>query len=220
MIGIPSLGSQSKNFYELTLTHLYQNKHGLSSDCPLFFLDVDFDKINAHLPDHFEALLPLLLNMINALVAKNVDTILIPNITLHASIEKLDLRPENKKRIINPIFSGIEALQTDGIREITLIGTRHTMGSKLIAQFFENEDIKVNSPDAEDITLIDKLRLTVFESGYSEILESDMHAIIKRYEHVVVACTELSILNSDNKNIHNKCYDLARIQMAKAISTY
>lgn len=212
-IGLPCLGTKAKQFYELRLNYLYQEKYGADAQCPLEFINIDFDKINALLPDQYDALLPLLKELIEVLENTNINIILIPNITLHTVLDKLEISLETKSRIVDPIVTGIQALNAENITQITLAGTRYTMQTEQIAQYFEQTNIKVLRPDENDIKQIDKIRLEVFKSGYANILKAEMLEVFKRYSNVVIACTELSILNSEN----DYC-DLARLQIEKAIS--
>jgi len=78
----------------------------------------------------------------------------------------------------------------------------------------------------EDIEALDKIRIEVFREGFSKPTSEEMFDIFSRYSNVVIACTELSILNigtetdndSDSDDNSNNVIDLARLQIAKAIA--
>ena len=66
---------------------------------------------------------------------------------------------------------------------------------------------------AEHIKALDKIRISVYEAGFSEILLNKMQDILKAYANVVLACTELSVLNREDNY-----YDLTKIQIEQAIA--
>lgn len=195
-------------FYEQTLADLYQRKHASSLQDSLLFIDTDFNSINKHLPDQFEALFPLLLTLFSDFNRDDIDSILIPNITLHSAIDKLELSPVIKAKINHPILIGIQSLKSRNITEITLAGTRHTMQSEQLSSYFETAGINVHRILATDITSLDKIRIKVYETGFSELLMKEMQNILNKYSNVVIACTELSILNRENDY-----HDLTRLQI-------
>jgi len=208
------------------LQQLYQATHGNKKVAPIVQRPVDFEQINAFLPDRFTQLTPLLESLFLNLEQDAVDIILIPNITLHVAVDRLTLADETRGKIVHPISLGIEKLQADTIKQITLVGTRHTMQLTLIAQYFERRDIEVLPCNNEDIEALDKIRIEVFREGFSKPTSEEMFDIFSRYSNVVIACTELSILNigtetdndSDSDDNSNNVIDLARLQIAKAIA--
>lgn len=211
LIAMPVLGEQATGFYQAQLHGLYGARHD-HAPCPLLLVETDFERLNAGLPDNYHLLTPLLGSLLEKLEISGATLYLLPNITLHAALDRLALDNQDKARIVNPIHCGIHALLDRGIGNITLAGTRHTMRSKQLSGYFEAKGITVTFPDADTITALDALRQAVFSNGYSRGLKSDMEKLLSPYENVVLACTELSMLNNDEDFI-----DLARLQIMDAI---
>tara|TARA_R110000824_G_scaffold52692_4_gene146087 strand:- start:17017 stop:17682 length:666 start_codon:yes stop_codon:yes gene_type:complete len=213
LIGLARLGTQTTEYYEVSLNERFQQAYNTQQQCPLFILDCDFGKINEHLPEQFDALLPLLTTVFENFTQADVGSIIIPNITLHSAIDKLSLAPEIQAKIIHPLHTGIQFLKSQDIKQITLAGTRHTMQSEQLSSYFEKAGIRVLRPVAEHIKALDKIRISVYEAGFSEILLNKMQDILKAYANVVLACTELSVLNREDNY-----YDLTKIQIEQAIA--
>ena len=214
-IGLPTLGTQVTRFYRESLEELFQSTNPDKTSIKVVETDVDFKLMNSFLPDGFTELMPLLENTFLDLKNRGADIFLIPNITLHAAIDQMVLPKEISQKIIHPITLGIEKLDAENIKMITLIGTRHTMRSSLISSYFEHQGIKVNTPTANDIQILDRIRTKVFESGASKKLIKKMQEVLSHYEHNVLACTELSMLNlltNSNNNI-----DLAKLQIEHTV---
>ena len=209
-IVIPILGARATDFYQGELER--QSQISESADLPLLLLETDFERINANLPDKYKALTPLVGCLLRHMEETGAPVYLIPNITLHAAVARIELDEQTLHRIINPIDCGITHLKAQEIEEITLVGTRHTMQSDQLAGFFESRGITVKFPETDDISALDALRLQVFEEGFSKGAKKDMDKILSRYDNPVLACTELSILNRESQFI-----DLARLQIAAAL---
>lgn len=211
-IGLPTLGSGATWFYRKQLEQLYQATHGSTTACPLVEIEVDFARINALLPDKFTQLNPLLDKLFLDLDAAEVSLIVIPNITLHVAIDRLELPAALAQKLVHPIKLGIAALEDTGTQSITLAGTRHTMQSSLLRGYFERAGIRVMSPGQADMERLDQMRVAVFESGVTKALEQELAGICQRYPDLVIACTELSMLYHNNA-----ATDLARLQIERTI---
>ncbi len=217
-IDLPTLGGGATRFYLDQLKQLYQATHGNKNLAPIVQTPVDFEQINAFLPDRFIQLTPLLETLFLDIEQNGADLILIPNITLHAAVDRLALTEQTRQKIIHPIHVGIEKLKEEQIRQITLVGTRHTMQSTLIAQYFDRQGIDVLPCATEDIETLDRIRLEVFNKGFSKAMTDmteEMNNVLSGYGNIVIACTELSILNIEHDT--NSHFDLARLQIDKAI---
>lgn len=208
LIGLLLLGKQASQFYLETLKALWTN----STACPVVTVDTEFERINANLPDKYAALKPLLGRMLEDLEESGSTIYLVPNITLHAALDRLDMSEETRTRIVHPIEAGLDALEDRGIKRITLAGTRHTMQSDQLSDYFIARNIKVDLPSPQDIQTLDEIRLNVFTNGFSAKEKEKMQSLLSKYECVVLACTELSLLNTDRQFI-----DLARLHIESAL---
>ena len=124
----------------------------------------------------------------------------------------MDLPEATRNRIISPITAGIEAMEARGIHKITLAGTRHTMRSDQLSDYFTEKEIEVEFPDEEDIQALDRIRLAVYSRGFTEELAAEMTETLSSYKHVLLACTELSILNREKQ-----FSDMVRLQIQAAL---
>ena len=103
-------------------------------------------------------------------------------------------------------------LEAKGIKHITLAGTRHTMQSEQLSDYFTARKMKVGFPSPQDIQALDEIRLNVFTNGFSAKEKEKMETLLSKYAYVVLACTELSLLNTDRQFI-----DLARLHIESAL---
>lgn len=207
-IGLPLLGKQASQFYLETLNTLWAN----STVCPVVTVETEFERINDNLPDKYAALKPLLGCMLEDLEETGSTIYLVPNITLHAALDRLEMSEETRVRIAHPIEAGLDLLEAEGIQHITLAGTRHTMQSDQIADYFTARKMKVDFPSPQDIQALDEIRLNVFANGFTAKEKQKMDSVLSKYECVVLACTELSLLNTDKQFI-----DLARLHIESAL---
>lgn len=206
-IGFLKLGEFTSDFYlkQIERLSIESNKSYKITE-----LEVDFEKWNEQLPYGFEELEPKLKKILTQLNTPNLDCIVIPNVTLHFTLDRLDLHQELRKKIIHPIKETVAYLNKKRITEITLIGTRFTMNSDLMNTYFKESQISLKMLNSNKINEIDKLRTEVFETGFTKRIEKKFDELIYNIENPVLACTELSIINEKNKII-----DFSGIQLNK-----
>lgn len=205
---LPALGTVATRFYQ-------QEFQKLIGDAPigLKFQTWDFDAINACLPDNFQSLAPLLLTAFEALDWDSFDALVIPNITLQTQIDRLPLSAQQSRKIVHPVPVMLQELQAQRISSITLAATRHTMKSHQLSTYFSHKGIEVKRPRPEDILSIDALRLQVFEGADPESLQGRLSQILQAYPNVLLACSELSLLNPEARYL-----DLCRAQIKAAVA--
>jgi aspartate racemase len=212
-LGILGLGSRSTLFYIKELNRLYHNKKSGYSTCPFTLWNANFDALNSLLPQPSNKLTELTKNYLAELQHLQVDAILIPNITLHETVDKLSSIP----KIIHPVDLTIAKLKTEGFKEIILLGSLHTMESNYLKTAFNNEGIEVVLPPAEERLVIEGVRKHIYWETESKELLNEYTNIIKKYSAnnaVVLACTELSVgWNADSRNV----FDMSRIQIETAV---
>ncbi|WP_428229566.1 aspartate/glutamate racemase family protein [Flavobacterium sp.] len=213
-LGILGLGSRSTLFYIKELNRLYHQKKGGYSTCPFKLLNTNFDVINNLLPVTSTKLEVILRNYLVELQHLKVDAILIPNITLHETIDKITLGAE----IIHPVYVTIAKLKESRVNKVVLLGSLHTMESSYLKDVFKNESIAVVLPSKEDRVFIDNVRKHIYEETESQDLLKEYNDIIEKYSvnyAVVLACTELSVgWKAESSTI---IFDMSRIQIARTI---
>lgn len=216
-IGILGLGNRSTVFYLEQLNYLYNNKYGGYSTCPFKLLNTNFNDINPFLPNQFIHLKQSLLAYLKEIHTLKIDSLLIPNITLHETIDMLDLDGVQKTLIIHPIASTIELLKERGQKSVVLFGSLHSMKTSYISSQLHNHDIQTSLPSEEEMKFIDELRHKIFFNKESLEEVSRYKNLVNSYTRskaVIIACTELSIVSLEtNSNV----FDMARIQINKAM---
>jgi aspartate racemase len=215
-LGILGLGSRSTTFYINELNTLYNQEKGGYSSCPFTLLNYNFDAINSLLPDASDSLDAIVQDYITELEKTDIESILIPNITLHETIDRL----VTKKKIIHPIHLAVAKIKEKNWSKIVLFGSMHSMQSHYISSNFKAHDIEVVLPPEEDRLRIDEVRNRVYSETETVEFIQDYHLLIEKYttnNPVVLACTELSVFNPKNNN--KNILDMAQLQITEAVKT-
>ncbi|MBD3861950.1 aspartate/glutamate racemase family protein [Olleya marilimosa] len=214
-LGVLGLGSYSTLFYIKTLNAMYNKKYGGFSTCPFKLLNVDFDAINKLLPNTSNALDTIVKTHLNTLDALKVDNILVPNITLHETIDRLQI----KTNVIHAIQETISKITGNNHVNITIFGTLYTMQSNYLTSQFTAQNINIVKASDADMQLIDNLRIAVYNGDTNPKQLNIFNDLLNKYTKngiVVLACTELSVINTSNSKL---VYDMARIQIQAAIKS-
>ena len=214
-LGVLGLGSYSTLFYIKTLNAMYNKKYGGFSTCPFKLLNVDFDAINKLLPNTSNALDTIVKTHLNTLDALKVDNILVPNITLHETIDRLQI----KTNVIHAIQETISKIKGNNHVKVTIFGTLYTMQSNYLTSQFTAQNINIVKASDADMQLIDNLRIAVYNGDANPKQLNIFNDLLNKYTKngiVVLACTELSVINTSNSKL---VYDMARIQIQAAIKS-
>ncbi|MGS0679787.1 hypothetical protein ACVBIL_01380 [Shewanella sp. 125m-7] len=217
-LGLLGLGNRTTQFYFEQLNRQYHAYFAGDSTCPLLLLNTNFEEFNPYLPDQYCKLKPALTHYLNILHAINVKRVIIPNITLHESIDNLDLTSGDYPDIINPVTATIQRLKEDGYCEIMLIGSFYSMHSSRLFKQFYDAGISVTVPTESVMQKLDIIRKRVYNDCECEQDADYFASLISDYQThsaVVIACTELSILA---QTITESVYDMATIQLQEAIN--
>lgn len=206
------LGSRSTLFYIEKLNEQYNAYVGSFSTCPFILLNTNFDTINSYLPndfDHLESQLEFYLEKIKGL---KISDLIIPNITLHETWDRLDENVE----ITHPVYKTIKLLKKKRVNKIVLFGSKYSMESSYLVSYFNSNQIEVVQPEEDKIYFLDELRKLIYNNKETSQELELYHNLLEFYSKntpVVVACTELSILTRRSENI----YDMAMIQIESAV---
>ena len=212
-IGILGLGSQSTLFYMEELNAVYNKKHRGFSTCPFKMLNTNFDKINQLLPNPSKELETIVNQILDDLIQLEIDVILVPNITLFETIDKLKIATS----IVHPVKATLAEIVKSKHKRVIIFGSQYTMESNYIKSIFAEKDLETFPPTQDEIFFIDNLRKQVYQKLATTEMLDEFNKIIEKYAKdfaVVTACTELSIaLSGHNKNV----FDMARIQIQGAL---
>ncbi|WP_159038531.1 aspartate/glutamate racemase family protein [Brumimicrobium mesophilum] len=208
-LGILGLGSYSTLFYIRELNTSYNKTNGGFSTFPFKMLNVNFDKINNLLPYVSDELDAIVKSNIKDLIALGVDRILVPNVTLHETIDRLDIKTE----IIHPVYLTLSEIKKKKHQKAILLGSKYTMESDYIQTLFSSDNIEILTPSNEEMDFIDHVRKQVYQQLETDELLDEFNEIVVKYSKekaVIIACTELSVaLSTKNNNV----FDMARIQI-------
>lgn len=213
-VGLLGLGSRSTLYYIQKLNRLYNQNKGGYSTFPFVMLNADFDTINPLLPTASAALDAIVQSYVRELEKLDITTILIPNITLHETIDRIAVQ----KNILHPLALAVAKIKKKQWETIVLFGSLHSMESDYIRSYFNANKIEVKLPSLEDRLFIDYVRKQVYAETETDDLILSYHSILKKYTEsypVVLACTELSLLKpTGNQYI----IDMAQLQIESAVA--
>ena len=207
--GILGLGRVSTTYYFNEIQRRYELLHDEFSTCNLLLYQIDFQEINPFLPDNFENLIPKIESYFDQISKMEISHLLVPNITLHETLDKIDLPFE----IYHPIDLTLNHLLEKAISEIYIFGTLYTMNGKYISEKFAQKAVKILKPTAADQTWIDGSRKAVYDEMQTADEVIHFQNLIQKYSEkspVLLACTELSVFSpKDNP----ACIDMAELQI-------
>ena len=220
-LGLLSLGSRSVQFYNEQIHTLYNEEKSLNSHLSLKIITSDFGTINSHLPNQFEYLEPLLQKNIDVAVKEKVSVLIIPNITLHETLDRL---AKNNNipviKIAHPLEATVKKLHASNITTVVVIGSAYTSHCDWINSYFALHNINTIPMSKEHAQQIDLIRQRTYTETETKKDHEDYNNLIDHYQNqapVVIACTELSILIDD---LYKKTiFDMARIQIQTAVNT-
>lgn len=212
-LAILGLGSRSTLFYISELNRLYNQEKGDYSTCPFLLLNADFNSINSLLPNASKQLDDAVSNYTSEIEKLNAQHVLIPNITLHETIDRLKIA----KNILHPIHLSIKKIKENNWNKVVIFGSYFSMNASYIKNQFSDNRIEVLLPTQEDMLFIDEVRKHIYNETESVTLIEKYHQLINAYSvhhPVILSCTELSILKpKGNKNV----LDMADLQIEEAI---
>jgi len=211
-LGILGLGSRTTLFYMDELNEKYHQKYGGYSTCPFRLLNTNFNKINPYLPTEFNVLEEVLETYVNELIFMGANAILIPNITLHETWDRIESKIDQNIKLIHPVQNTIQQLKLNGKSEAMIFGSGYTMNSTLMNDVFSANNIKLLKPQKEEQLVIDNIRKLIYEEKETQKDIELFHDIVRKYSEkhaIVIACTELSIPLYLEDNI----YDMSRMQI-------
>lgn len=212
-LAILGLGSRSTLFYIKELNELYNKVKGGYSTCPFLLLNTDFNAINSLLPNTSSALDNVVFKYISDIKKLTVPYLLIPNITLHETVDRLNVAVQ----ILHPIHLSIQKIKEKKLNRVVLFGSLFSMTASYIKHQFKTNSIEVISPNKEDMLFIDDVRKAIYNETETVELIQKYHSVLNKYSAnniVVISCTELSILNpKDNFN----SLDMAQLQIKEAV---
>lgn len=207
--GVLGLGAVSTQYYLQRIHDKFQQENKEYSTCPLILYQIDFQKVNPFLPNKFSDLIPHVKNYLATICGLGIKKLLVPNITLHETLDQIDFPLE----IYHPISLTLTYLKKKNISEAFVFGTSYTMNSDYLRRNFASHDVTLLQPSNEDQKWIDHFRTMVYEGNVATSDIERFHETIKKYaasNPAVIACTELS-LHAPKNDV--SCIDMAELQI-------
>lgn len=214
-LAILGLGSQTTLYYISELNRLFNQKNGGYSTCPFILWNTNFNAINSLLPNNSPELNNITQKCIKEVEKLDTDYILIPNITLHESIDQLEVQ----KTILHPVHLTASKIKEKKHQKVIIMGSEYTMNSTYIRSIFNTNKIEIEIPSDKDRAKIDEFRKQVYAKKETKTQIEDFHKIIEKYSAinpVVLACTELSIYKPSKP--YENLFDMVGIQISEAIN--
>lgn len=212
-LAVLGLGSRSTLYYLSELNRLYNKEKSDYSTCPFILLNADFYTINSLLPYTSNELDKAVELYTNEIENFNAEHLLIPNITLHETVDRLKIN----KNVLHPMSLSINKIKENEWDKVILFGSYFSMNASYIKDQFRSNGIQISLPTEEDMRFIDNVRIQIYNDAETPELIQKYHLLINTYSKnypVIIACTELSILKPKrNKNV----LDMADIQIKQAI---
>lgn len=215
-IGILGLGNRSTLFYIDVLNRRFNALHKGDSTCPFILYNIDFEKVNPFLPNQFNKLNPLLSLYINNIKQLGVNFLLVPNITLHESIDKIYIDLD----IAHPVQLTIDKLMESEQTEAVIFGSLYSMQSDHLKNTFLQREILLIEPSMKHKKFIDYIRKQIYYEQESKKDLEEYRRLLNLYskDHpLIIACTELSIYTSQKQN---NIFDMASFQIEKTLDLF
>lgn len=209
---ILGLGARSTLFYQKTLHNLYLKKHKNYATCPFILKQLNFNTINPHLPDGTEIIKPIIENELQEYNRFN-SYLIVPNITIHNILNTINF----KLNIIHPIKILENKLVESKLKKFVIFGTRHSKNLPNLTTALKKNNKDLVEVKNDHIQFLDKLRQDVYNNSEIETDVKKFHSLLNIYTSkygVIIACTELSVINS-TKNL--AVLDLVKLQCKEAI---
>jgi len=217
MIGILAMEKASTEFY-IQLFEEMCKKNGITETSKFKLVPTDFESINNLLPYRSPNLDTIISNYLKKMLTTEVEGILIPNITIHETVDAVVSTHQIKVPIIHPLLGTIKKMQLANNQKAVLFGSKYTMQSNYIKDVFAKSGILIQQPKIEDIQFIETVRKQVYAGNISTATLEKFNNLVAFYAvetTIILACTELSLASKSN----NQCVlDMAKIQIEEAVA--
>lgn len=156
--------------------------------------------------------IPYLVEAAKILERGGADFLVMPCNTLHAFIS--EIRAGVKIPVLSIIEETTNFLKAHSISSVGLISTASTRKNKLYENVFKQADISYETPDDNQQERIGHLIHHLVIGNVTQDDKEQLENIVasfeaKKIENIILACTDLQLLNPQNPNI--KIYDTMKI---------
>ena len=121
--------------------------------------------------------------------------IILACMTSHLFLPKIyEKVPKLKGKVLNLIENCAKKISEDKIKEVYLLGSEGTIGSKIFQNELEKYGIICNTPSENDYQILRDVIEAVKQDNYEEETKDKFLNLINRSDYVILGCTELPIL--------------------------
>jgi aspartate racemase len=117
-----------------------------------------------------------------------------------------------------------EKVKEMGLKRCGLIGTKFTMNATFFSDVFVRENIKVISPDENEIQRINNLLFTELERGiFSKNTKAELLGIVQgmiehhRIDSLILGCTEFPLMFNEDTYLGIPFLNTTRIHVAEIV---
>ena len=194
---------------------------------------VNFDQINAYLPDQDKPLRALLEPLSTELIEAGATRVLIPNITLSLVFRRLRLL---KTQLVDPVSllhkhlislnSSSDLTVKPNNHQFRVFGGKHTAHSKVWSQATERTTWTFCPTEKDESERVDEIRRATFtkasdDKGWLKSAAVELASLMEQ-DHSkmnILACSELSRIFQQNRNCFSslRVIDVAELQTAAFI---
>lgn len=217
MIGILEMSEASTEFYIGLLKET--SLHRMDAPTPFKLIPTDFDSINNLLPHRSTQLDSIIKSYLKDISSFEIGSLLIPNITIHETVDAVWDATNSKISIAHPLFGTIKRMKASDRNKAVVFGSTYTMTADYIPSVFAESAITIERPKPDDIEFIDSVRRQVYHGSATTESIQQFNDLVETYSNetmVLIACTELSIASNMS---HDGVIDLAVVQVEDAISS-
>lgn len=204
--GVILTGLKSGAWYIEKLHQLYCEQYGENATFPHMALQVNFEPINALLPENLVQASSLLEPYFEYIETCHIKSYILANITLHEGISLFRKPPKN--------FISIERILKESVRDKTgsfaVLGTKFTMNHHYISGLISDKNLVMLPEQLQN--KIEALRKTYFDSQDETFAKSvcvQLYAL--KVDYFIIACTELAVAFS-NLNTQLNFINLPELQ--------
>lgn len=221
---IGGIGPEATMNYYSSIIKLYQKKVGTDKDLPR----ITIESINMYhmfkLLDakRYDDVTDYVSTAANNLLKAGCDFGLMCGNTPHLLFDQIQQR--TALPLLSIVQTSVEAAQRLHLQRLALLGTKFTMQNDFFTKPFQQAGIQIALPSANDQALIhqkivDELENGIVKQGTKQQLLAIIDQMVKKgqLDGVVLGCTELPLILSQDDFSDIKVFDIAKIQMAAAV---
>ncbi|MBQ0787755.1 MAG: aspartate/glutamate racemase family protein [Oceanihabitans sp.] len=147
-------------------------------------MNTNSDTINSLSPNTSQELDTFVQAHLDALEQMDIKLILVPNITLHETIDHLVI----EKNVIHPIHLTVSKIKQNKWSKIVLFRSLNTMKSDYTPSLFNTNSIEIEFPTQKNMLLIDEVRKQIYANKETDELITKHYLLTKNIPRETQLC--------------------------------